>query len=130
MQKYEIGSIEWQEKFHQCLDKEFANPHYFAVHDLLVISYMIQCDAYNDDIKERVYSILKEFNNSRNPNEIMKNRKKWFENIPIRKQSNCMNNYANRWKTTIMDIRIDTPENYCNDVKKWAKEIEEIICTV
>jgi hypothetical protein len=34
-------------KFKECLGKEFLDEEYFSVHHLLVLCYMIQCDAYN-----------------------------------------------------------------------------------
>jgi hypothetical protein len=124
---HQAGAEEWQAKFNECLAKEFSDPAYFAVHHLLVISYMVQCDAYDDGINERVRSILKEFNSGADPGEIMKKNRQFFDKSTIRKRQDSGSGTAYAWKTTIMDIRTDTAENYCEDVRKWAAEIENLI---
>jgi hypothetical protein len=125
MKQNKIGPNEWYQKFIECLEKEFTNVEYLSVHHFLVLSYMIQCDAYNDEYEEKAKTLLKLFNTGIKPEAIIKQNKELFEhnkNIKIIKPE--IKRKIEFDTVNILDIRIDTAENYCQDVKRWAIEIE------
>ena len=128
MKYNEIGPREWHEKFMECLGKEFSNKEYFSVHHLLVLCYMIQCDAYNDKYKEKAYKILDKFIDGKEPKDIIIENKLFFDeknNVSIKKEKDKCEIKSNKWEKTIMDIRTDNAENYCNDVKSWALNMDK-----
>ncbi|MDR2792112.1 MAG: DUF5946 family protein [Treponema sp.] len=130
MRNIEIGPHQWHEKFKECLGKEFSDEEYFSVHHLLVLCYMIQCNAYNNKHKEKVYKILKDFIDGKEPKEIMIENKKLFNGknkAPILKNENEKSIFFDKWEKTIMDIRTDNAKDYCQDIKDWAFEVEKIL---
>jgi hypothetical protein len=130
MRSIEIGPHQWYEKFKECLGKEFSDAKYLSAHHLLVLCYMIQCDAYNNEYKEKVYEILKDFIDGKEIKEIMIENRKLFngkKKAPILKEGNEESMVFDKWGKTIMDIRTDNAENYCQDIKDWAFEIEKIL---
>lgn len=123
MQIYKIGPDDWYSKFELCLGKEFSETGYFKVHHLLVLSYMIQCDAYSEETKGKAYKLLCDFNKGIDPIVIVEYNKKRTNEFKIRKNGNTIN--MKKWRMTILDIRTNTADNYCEDVISWAKIVEE-----
>jgi hypothetical protein len=130
MRSIEIGPHQWYEKFKECLGKDFSDEGYFSAHHLLVLCYMIQCNAYNNKYKKTVYKILKDFIDGKERKGIMIENRKLFngkDKTPILKGGNEKDIFFDKWEKTIMDIRTDSTENYCQDIKDWAFGIEKIL---
>ena len=116
-------------RFNECLAKEFEDAAYGAVHHLTVAAYMLQHSSKltrEGWLHER--NLLKEF--------IVENKPPAF----IRKQNKDLVDSGKRvfkikstdgvpvidkitWTKTILDIRMDNAEDYCNDVTAWAKSV-------
>ncbi|WP_108668590.1 DUF5946 family protein [Euzebya rosea] len=45
------GGPECETRFHACLEQDYSDPGYGAVHHLVVGAYMLQHDAYADDVR-------------------------------------------------------------------------------
>jgi hypothetical protein len=130
MRSVEIGPYQWYEKFRECLGKDFSDEGYFSAHHLLVLCYMIQCNAYNNKYKEMVCKILKGFIDGKELKGIMTENRKLFngkDKTPILRGGNEKDIFFDKWEKTIMDIRTDSAENYCQDIKDWAFGIEKIL---
>jgi hypothetical protein len=91
-----------KEIFEEALALEFSNPAYFAVHHLTVLSYYLQNNLYSDADSIDVYVLLADFCGKEAGSETA-----------------AMN--------TIADVRVDTPENYCSNVREWAITVIEDI---
>mgnify|MGYP000895463048 FL=1 len=129
MRAYEIGPAAWREKFEACPGKEFSEPGYFEVHHLLVLCYMIQCDAYSDEYREKAHELLREFNRGLPPAEILRRTRTAFgklEGSRLRKETGTEVNES-RWGMTVLDLRIDRAEHYRDDVRRWAAHVEAVL---
>lgn len=109
--------------------KEMENPAIFgAVHNLSVLSYMLQHNEYSRDGWLHGRKLLSQFVNEgitpsqarkQNRDKVNSNNRKW--NITKGAKLTQVDNL--RWTHTIADVRLDTAENYCADVKLWAASI-------
>jgi len=114
-------------RYHACLAKEFSEAGYGAVHHLTVAAYMLQHSSklsLQGWLETR--KILREFLiENKSPHEIGKQNKsrvssgkrKWkiVANGGVAKINQA------EWTRTILDVRLENAELYCEDVKAWAK---------
>lgn len=118
-------------RFYECLAKEFEDPAYGVVHHLTVAAYMLQHSSkltYEGWLYER--ALLREF--------LVANKPPAF----IRKQNKDLVDSGKRafkfkskdgkpvisktaWTKTILDIRMENAEVYCEDVTGWARSVLE-----
>jgi hypothetical protein len=118
-------------RFNECLALEFSDAAYGVVHHLTVAAYMLQHSSKltrEGWLYER--NLLKEF--------LLENKSPAF----VRKQTEDLVDSGKRtfkikstdgvpvinkatWKKTIMDIRMDNAENYCANVRAWARSVLE-----
>ena len=123
----------WNDKFNEILGIEYSNPDYFKVHHLLVLTFMIQTDAYSEEYLPNARELLKRFNTGESPAVFQSEVKysKYFnlkdKNKKIRKDEAGRRIDKYKWNKTIMNVRIDSATNYCSDVTLWAKDVEAII---
>jgi len=121
----------WTNKFNECLGIEFSKPGYFKVHHLLVITFMIQTNAYTKEYSLKAIELLKRFNRGLEPKEYINEiRHKDIingEKVKVIEPNRKRIIDKEKWNITIMDIRIDSEGNYCKDVIRWAKEVELIL---
>jgi lincosamide nucleotidyltransferase A/C/D/E len=108
--------------------KELEQPGYYAVHHLSVPCYMLQHNVYSREGWIEVRALLDKFVRDgwtpamarrliRRTPEIQ--RRTWS----FTKGSRLTGVEKIAWKRTIADIRLDTAEHYCEDVRCWAEQI-------
>ena len=122
--------------FHECLAREFEKTLYGSVHHLTVVAYMLQHSSQltrEGWLHER--ELLRAFlHENTTPAEI---RKRDAPNVDSGKRDFKIKSrdgqpvVAKRtWTKTILDVRLDDPEMYCEDVNAWAQavldDVEEI----
>ena len=118
-------------RFHEFLVKEFEDPSYGAVHHLTVATYMLQHSSKltrEGWLYER--ELLREF--------LVENKSPAF----IRKQNQDLVDSGKRkfkitsrdglpvitkttWTKTILDVRAENAQVYCEDVTAWARSALE-----
>ncbi len=116
-------------RFNECLALEFSDAAYGAVHHLTVAAYMVQHSSKltrEGWLHER--ELLREF--------LVENKPPAF----IRKQNKDLVDSGKRafkikstdgvpvinktiWTKTILNIRMDNAEEYCEDVTAWARAV-------
>lgn len=115
--------------FHECLALEFENPLYGSVHHLTVVAYMLQHSSQltrDGWLHER--ALLSAFlRENRTPAEI---RKRDAPNVDSGKRDFKIESRDGlpviakmTWAKTILDVRLNDPETYCEDVHAWAKAV-------
>ena len=118
-------------RFHECLVKEFEDAAYGAVHHLTVSAYMLQHSSKltrEGWLHER--KLLREFLVENKPpafireqnRELVDSGKRAFkikstDGVPVINKST--------WTKTILDIRMEDAEEYCEDVTAWARSVLE-----
>lgn len=128
-----------QERFTACQLKEVEQPSYYAVHHLSVPCYMLQHNAYSLQGWPVVRDLLFQF--------IHRGLTPARYRQQVRLKSGCGQRTWSitrgaklpgvedlQWAFTIADIRLDTAETYCADVRRWAESIlensEQLISTL
>lgn len=120
-----------EDRFHECLAKEFEDVVYGTVHHLTVAAYMLQHSSKltrEGWLHER--NLLKGFlveNKSpaytRQQNkDLVDSGKRTFkikstDGVPVIAKTT--------WTKTILDIQMDNIEGYCEEVTAWAKSVLE-----
>jgi hypothetical protein len=113
-------------RFHECLAKEFENPTFGRVHNLTVSTYMLQHSS-NLTREGWLYErdLLREFLvGNKPPEQIRKERQDEVDDgkrtFKIKSTTGWPVIPRTDWAKTILDVRLDTPEEYCEDVIAWA----------
>ncbi|MGB7875443.1 MAG: DUF5946 family protein [Anaerolineales bacterium] len=129
----ECGAAEaaCETRFHECIAKEFEDPGYGAVHHLTVAAYLLQHSSKLSRegwLHER--ELLKEFLVENKPPAFIRQQNKDLVDSNKRTfkiKSNDGKPVINRtpWTKTILDIRMDNAEGYCEDVTDWARYVLE-----
>jgi hypothetical protein len=109
--------------------KEAENPEsYYAVHHLSVPCYMLQHNAYSRDGWLAVRQLLRQFvHEGLTPEQARRQyRTRWDSgerkwSMTKGKKLAGVDEIA--WTWTIADVRFDTAENYCADVREWARAV-------
>ncbi len=120
-----------QTRFDEFLALEFSDPGYGAVHNLTVATFMLQHSSRMSRegwLYER--DLLREFIiEGKSPSLIRKQVKdsvdsgkrtftfKSKDGVPVIQKST--------WKKTILDVRAENAESYCEDIYAWAKSALE-----
>jgi hypothetical protein len=120
-----------QTRFDEFLVLEFTDPGYGSVHHLTVATYMLQHSSkmsLEGWLHER--ELLREFlveNKSpafirRQNKELVDSGKRTFrfkskDGVPVIRKAS--------WKKTILDVRAENAEIYCEDVNAWARSALE-----
>ena len=125
----ECGAPEAQcePRYHECLNKEFTDAGYGAVHHLTVATYMLQHSSkltregwlYE---RELLRSFIVE---NKPPAFIRKQNKDLVDNgkrkFKITSKDGLPKIARTTWTKTILDIRTENADVYCEDVTAWAK---------
>ena len=122
--------------FHECLAREFEDPAYGTVHHLTVIAYMLQHSSkltHKGWLHER--ELLREFLvENKHPELIRKQNKDLVDSgkrtFKIKSKSGVPVVNKTVWKRTILDIRMESAESYCEDVTAWAGSVLEDVETI
>jgi hypothetical protein len=118
-------------RFNECLALEFSDAAYGAVHHLTVAAYMVQHSGKltrEGWLYER--NLLKEFLVENKPPDFI--RKQNRDLVDSGKRAFKIKSMDGKpiidkitWKETILDIRTNNAEDYCEDVRAWAKSVLE-----
>lgn len=118
-------------RFHECLVKEFEDAAYGAVHHLTVAAYMLQ---HSSQLTREGWlhkrELLREFLVENKPpafirqqnRDLVDSEKRTFK-IRLKDAKPVINKTA--WMRTILDVRTENAEIYCEDVIAWAKFVLE-----
>lgn len=114
-------------RFHECLAWEFEDAAYGRVHNLTVSTYMLQHSSYltrEGWLYER--ELFREFLvGDKSPELIRKERKDDVDSskrtFKIKSRTGMPVIPRTAWAKTILDVRLDASEMYCQDVIVWAK---------
>jgi hypothetical protein len=114
-------------RFHECLAREFEDAAYGRVHNLTVSTYMLQHSSYltrEGWLYER--ELFREFLvGDKSPELIRKERKDDVDSskrtFKIKSRTGMPVIPRTAWAKTILDVRLDASEMYCQDVIVWAK---------
>ena len=120
-------------RFHECLAQEFEEAAYGAVHHLTVAAYMLQHSSKltrEGWLHER--ELLIEFLLENKPPEIIRKQNKDFvdsgkRTFKIKSRDGVPVISKSTWAKTILDVRMENSENYCEDVAAWARSVLEDI---
>ena len=127
----ECGAPEAQceSRYHECLVKEFTDAGYGAVHHLTVAAYMLQHSS-KLSVQGWLYEreLLKEFIVENKPPAFIRRQNKDLVDSGKRKfkitsKDGLPKIARTTWTQTILDIRIDNADAYCEDVTAWAKAV-------
>ena len=118
-------------RFNECLALEFSDADYGAVHHLTVAAYMLQHSSKltrDGWLYER--NLLKEFLVENKPPALIRKQNKDLvdsgkRTFKIKSTDGVPVISKTTWKKTIMDIRMEDAEDYCEDVRTWAKFVLE-----
>jgi hypothetical protein len=114
------------DRFNIAQIKEIENPaSYYTVHHLSVLCYMLQHNVYSRDGWLAVRQLLHQFvYEDLTPAEARRqNRTTWDSGQrtwSLAKGAKLTQVDDIVWTRTIADVRIDTAEHYCADVRDWA----------
>jgi len=114
-------------RFHEFLVREFEDAGYGVVHHLTVSAYMVQHSSKltrEGWLHER--ELLREFLVENKPSAfIRKQNKKLVDSgkrkFKIKSRDGLPVISKNQWTKTILDVRVDNAEDYCEDVTAWAR---------
>jgi hypothetical protein len=125
------GVEDCQAKFHECLVHDFTDPDYGAVHHLTVGTYMLQHNAYADEITSAMAAfVLKHLETP--PDDPDKRE--------IRRWADGAQRVARRgpappvwppggWSLSIGDVDLSTGAAYCATVKVWAEAVARVLAS-
>ena len=125
-----------QQRFDEFLVLEFTDPGYGAVHNLTVCTFMVQHSSKMSRegwLYER--DLLREFIvEGKSPSLIRQQVKDSVDSgkrkFKFKSQDGVPVIHKSTWAKTILDVRAENPEDYCEDINAWAKavlkEAEEI----
>jgi len=116
-----------ENRYHECLAKEFSEADYGAVHHLTVATYMLQHSSKltrEGWVFER--ELLKDFLlNHKDPASVRLENKDKVDSgkrqFKIASDDGQPKIDRREWTKTILDVRLDDPESYCRDVTAWAE---------
>jgi len=134
----ECGATEaaCESRFYECLAKEFEDQAYGAVHHLTVTAYMLQHSSQltrEGWLHQR--GLLREFLVENKPpafirqqnRDLVDSGKRAFK-IKSRDGIPVINKTS--WTKTILDVRMENVEVYCEDIVAWARSVLEKAQTV
>ena len=118
-------------RFHEFLVKEFEASGYGAVHHLTVATYMLQhsskltCEGW---LHER--ELLREFIVENKPPAFIRKQNKDLigsgkRKFKIKSRDGLPVINKTTWTKTILDVRMENAEVYCEDVTAWARSTLE-----
>jgi hypothetical protein len=118
-------------RFNECLALEFSNAAYGAVHHLTVTAYMLQHSSKltrEGWLHERM--LLREFLVDNRPPAFIRQQDKDLVDsgkraFKIKSTDGVPVISKTIWTKTILDVRMETTEDYCEDVTAWARSVLE-----
>lgn len=122
------NNVECRTRFDEILGLEFSKPAYFAVHHLSVAAYQLQHNHYSREGWITMARLLCRFIRDGIPvdvaaREIRNASARGDESRNWTKGPKLSGVEAINWRKTIADVRLETSELYCADVKAWAEAV-------
>lgn len=113
-------------RFNECIAREFEDRAYGRVHHLTVSTYMLQHSSKltrEGWLNER--DLLREFLLGGKPPEVIRKEKSaqvdnGTRTFKIKSRTGLPIIPAVRWTKTVVEVRTDDPQQYCEDVISWA----------
>jgi len=107
---------------------EGDDPAYYAVHHLSVPAYFLQHNMYSREGWLAVHKLLREFvfeglapqDARQKYKHAVDSGKRTFNIVRGEKLSDVE---QITWHITVADVRLDTAEHYCEDVRRWARQV-------
>lgn len=119
---------QWKEKYEYCLSLEFSDPAYFAMHHLLVITYLLQTDGYQPDYRHTAINLLGDWLNERITTDDFRAS---FNNAPkkgtILKAADQQHPFLYDWNKDILTVPTGTAAVYAAGIREWAKDVLEVV---
>ncbi len=122
-----------QTRFDEFLVLEFTDPGYSAIHNLTVATYMVQ---HSSKMSREGWTyereLLKEFLvENKSPELIRKQNKDLVDSgkrtFKFKSKDGVPVIHKSTWMKTILDVRAENAEVYCEDVTAWARSaLEEV----
>ncbi len=118
-----------RDRFDLCLAKEFEEPTSSgSVHHLTVACYMLQHNLYSRqawlEAREMVAQFIRQ---GRAPSDVRRQNRKRLDSgrrrWSVTKGAKMAGLDGVVWTRTLADVRLDTPDLYCADVKLWAEGV-------
>lgn len=112
-------------KFHECLDRDFTDPDYGVVHHLTVSTYMLQHNAYTDEVTTPMAAfVLDHLDTPPGDREKrgIRSRVDGKQRVTRREPSPPVFPPAG-WSMTIDDVDLATGEAYRATVRAWAESV-------
>jgi hypothetical protein len=127
-----------EDRFNASQAQDLADPAYYAVHHFSVPCFMLQHNRYSRDGWIRVRQLLARFLHGLTPQEARRQYRTAMDSsnrtYSFTRGPKLASVDAIAWTRTIADVRLDTAEHYCTDVRMWAESIvrdsEELMQTV
>lgn len=117
-------------KFHSCLELEYSNSEYARMHHITVLTFMLQTGRYTEHYEDGALSMLKDFLSD--PDNIPSKSTIRANNIRLEKLKKSKGGIFTKeptkvldTKVTILDVRLDSPSHYRDDILAWAKSVVE-----
>jgi hypothetical protein len=120
-----------EDRYHECLVKEFSEPGYGAVHYLTVAAYMAQHSSkLTKDGWHLERDLLKDFLlDHKDPASLVRQSKGPLDSgrrtFKIADKAGLPKIDRRHWSRTILDVRLDDAETYCQDITAWAHSVLE-----
>jgi hypothetical protein len=124
-----------QDHLHQTLFWEAENPSYGEVHHLMVLCYHLQHPSlYSPEGLNEAKRLLVEFlehgvtpdeARKRNRAQVDSSKRKW----KIKGTATSHNSYDRpmQWTMTAADVIADGANRYCDNVRRWAQSIRQVL---
>ncbi|MCT7659855.1 DUF5946 family protein [Mycobacterium deserti] len=123
------GVDDCEATFHECLVRDFTDPGFGIVHHLTVGAYMLQHNAYTDEMASHMADFVLE-HLDRPPGETEKHRlRAWTDGAQRVTRRGVAPPLAltGGWPLTIADVDAQHAEAYCTTVRAWAQSVARII---
>lgn len=128
-----------QERFHLTQTLEFERPAYFAAHHLSVPCYMLQHNAYAREGWLAARALLGKFASGQmNPERMVRQNQRKMNHRDhkgsLTRGPKLPGVEAVVWTFTVAEVRLETADHYCADVRRWAERVladsEELVALV
>jgi hypothetical protein len=129
----ECGAVDTlcQSRFDEFLILEFTDAGYGTVHHLTVAAYMVQHSSKMTSagwLFER--NLLREFLVENKPPAYIRKQNKDIvdsgkRKFKIKSKTGVPVINKTTWKKTILDVRAENPDVYCEDITAWARSVLE-----
>ena len=116
-----------EDRFNAGQALELTDPSSYAVHHLSVPCFMLQHNRYSRDGWIRARALLTRFLAGLTPQEARRQSRAAVDSghrtYSFTKGPKLAGVDEIAWTSTVADVRLDTAEHYCADVRVWAESI-------